>query len=802
MLDLLAAALLAAAAAASSPDSARSSRVVREFGVVEVAGSRLSDAGAVQGVHTLSAQTIRRLPLDRFTDAIGLMPGVVVSGEDLHVRGGRAGELAVSLAGVPLNDPQFGGAPEVPLFALRVADLLTGPIDADRAGSLAGELDVQTEVPSATPRWRARWLSDGRRSLGDDAGHLGYTGPLARSGLGLALAGEVRLGEAGLPDLRALGRTRVLGRSFGWRADNHLIGWAKLAPVARPQSASLEVLASRTVRAPYDPMFTYDGWVTYHDVQPTDPPGTSFILLSQEPIGPNSIRYRAADHVAMTDERRLAVVAQASGGGWVRLHGAAGWLRTSTLTSVGLRPTGAGVSAANRPVFGPYDIVGVDPFHVYGGDEPYFRSAGADRLFARTDAALVPARRHRLRAGAGLAWESAQLEELDVAAPATPGVDSLRHYDASAPGGFAYVQHRWEAGGLILNEGLRVQAFDAGPQARDSRVQWSLSPRLGLAYPVSVRDAFSFGYARIHQDPARDFLYESRVRGYDRRPLGNGALVPSEVVQWQAAVKHILDPEWSFQMGIFLRDVYGEPGARNAPAAGGAPQLQYQSADDAHSGGFEVDVTRAGAGGQHLHAAFTFTNAWGSQSNPEGIAYGAAFGARPLPTGNHPLDWSEQYALALDGALEPVRDLWISWSTRVATGRPWTPLYREDESTSEWPPLYQDQSLINSKRLSWTETSRLDVRWTHRWLRGAALLMSVTNLFDHRGDVLGSISGYPNPVINTLYDEYAAYRTETGRDGGGYWNADGGGVRSWQAVHDPRLGQAPREVRLGVSIGD
>ena len=32
-------------------------------------------------------------------------------------------------------------------------------------------------------------------------------------------------------------------------------------------------------------------------------------------------------------------------------------------------------------------------------------------------------------------------------------------------------------------------------------MQWSLSPRRGVAYPVSTRDAFSFAYARIDQDP-------------------------------------------------------------------------------------------------------------------------------------------------------------------------------------------------------------------------------------------------------------------------------------------------------------
>ncbi len=802
MLDLLTAALLAAAAAAPAPDSARAGRVVREFRPVEVTGTRLADMGAVQSVRTLEGAALRRLPLDRYSDAVALLPGVVATGEELHVRGGRAGELAVTLGGVPLNDPQFGGAPELPLFAVRASDLMTGPLDADRAGSLAGELDVQTETPTAEPHLRARWLSDGRQYGGYDAAHLGFSGPLRRTGIGVAAAAEARLDDQGMPDLRGLARTSVLGGSFGWRADNHLLGWLKVAPVDRPQRASVELLGTRVVRAPYDPMFTYDGWVTYHEVQPTDPPGTPFIILTPKPFDASSFYYRAADHVVMTDERRLALVGQATSGMRVPLHLAGGWQHTTALTSVGLRRDTDNLTVDNLPVFGPYDQNGIDPFHAYAGDEPYYRYARADRLFARADASASPWRFHSLRAGAGLQWDRLTYTELDIASPRTPNVDSLRTYVAGAPGGFAYVQHRWTAGGLILSDGLRLQAFTAGPDAPGAHAHWTLSPRLGIAYPVSVQDAFSFAYARIEQDPARDFLYESRTRGYDRLPLGNGTIGPSEAVLWQAALKHVLDPQWTFQISVFMRDVFGEPGARNVAEPFGASQLQYEGADDAHANGVEFDVTRTYPGGGRVHAAYTFTNAWGTASNPEGIAYGSAFGDRPLPNGDHPLDWSIQHALVLDGQARARAGFTVAWATHVATGRPWTPLYRDNPYTSDWPPLYLDQSLVNSQRLPWSEQTDVDVRWTHRRLRGATLVLAVSNLFDHRGDLLADISGYPNPIINTLYDEYAAYRTETGNGGGAYWNGNGSSQRDWQPVNDPRLAQRPRTIRLGISFGD
>ena len=52
--------------------------------------------------------------------------------------------------------------------------------------------------------------------------------------------------------------------------------------------------------------------------------------------------------------------------------------------------------------------------------------------------------------------------------------------------------------------------------------------------------------------------------------------------------------------------------------------------------------------------------------------------------------------------------------------------------------------------------------------------------------------------MNTLYDDYGAYRTETGYGGGAYWSGGTGGSAHWEPVGDPRLGQPPRTIRLSV----
>lgn len=818
--SLLALALLASAAAAApdstAPDTAARPRIVRQFEPITVVGGRFADPRSIETVHAIPGAALRRLPVDRFTDAVGLKAGVVAIGEDLHVRGGRAGELRVSVSGVPLDEPRRGLPMEIPLMAVRSAELLSGGLDADHAGSLAGELDVQTEVPTARPSALVRWTSDGRRSTGFDALHARVAGPLARTGLGFAAAGEARLDDLGLPVTRSRGRREVLGRSFGWRQDNRLLAWAKLAPLARPQRASLELLASRTLLQPYDPMFDFDGWVTLNvpPPNPGDPPlplGTA-----DHPVDGSYFRYRAADHAVMTEERRIAVIGSwRGGGGDSPLRLAVGWTAASALTSVGLRRDRDYVNDGNRVIFGPYDYALADPFHAYFGDESYFRDAASSRWFARVDGGRAIGRHHRVRVGAGASYDFVRMTELDDAATEIPGVDTLRTYRAWAPGTYAYAQHRWEYGGLVWNAGLRVSSFTAGPQAKGPYVVpwlrtdepysaptiWSWSPRLGFSYPVSDRDAFSLAYSRTAQEPPRDLLYENRERGYNRHPLGNGQLRPAEVISWQAALKHILDPRWSLQLGVFYRDVWGQPGTRMFQPVQGLYRLRYESADDAHASGFELSLQRDWPGRQRLELAYTWMNAWGTHSSMEGLEFGTVVGPRPQPTGQHPLDWDQRHAISLTLLAIAPGGLDVSWRTRAASGLPWTPLDRLPTDPDAWPPPYADQSRVNSARLPWSERTDVALRWIPPVWSRVNLMLSVTNLFANATERLVTLSGYPNPIIGTLYDEYTAYRTETGLGGGAYWNdTDGDGTREWVRVHDPRLAAAPRSLRLGIEV--
>src|SRR5206468_6125463 len=103
--------MLAAPDSARAPaatDSAASRRVVRRLEEVVVRASPLHDLLSSESVQLVTHQDLQSLPVDGLADAIALKAGVVVQGEELHVRGGRAGETPLLLHGLPPGEARPG----------------------------------------------------------------------------------------------------------------------------------------------------------------------------------------------------------------------------------------------------------------------------------------------------------------------------------------------------------------------------------------------------------------------------------------------------------------------------------------------------------------------------------------------------------------------------------------------------------------------------------------------------------------------------------------------------------------------
>ncbi len=807
------------------PDS---NRIVRRFPAIVVNAGRVYDMRSSASVHTVSPEAIRDLPVSSLAQVLALQPGVVAVGEDIHVRGGRAGETQWTLNGLTLNEPLRDRAPDVPLMAVQSADLLAGGLDAEYTGSLAGVITLRTWDPGARPSGALRWMSTGR--LGNAYDWLGARGttPLGLGGLGVVGAVEARLDDQELPGRPSRGRDELFGGRFGWRNDNHLSAWAKLAPVANPQALSFELLGSRTVEQPYDPMYAWnDSLLLYAMFSPCE--GCPTFLDSF------TVFYRAADHQLMTETRRLIATLQTSRlGQRMQWHVAASWQHGSELTSPGLLDDPRELNRYGKVVFGGDVNPERSPFLAVLGEVPYFRRAHSDRVQGGLSAAWQQSNKSRFEAGAGMLYDRADSHELDSALPTIRFVDTLRTYRTRAPGAWGYVQHRGEREGLVWNTGVRVQMFSAGdararagnspttgqplPDARGSGAIWTLSPRVGLAMPLSVRDAFSASYARIHQSPARDYLADDRLLIYSRRPLGTPALAPSELVTWQMGLKHLFNARWALQMSLFQRDLFGQLGVANDPYFSGTYRPRYANSEYGHATGFEVALlagARAGATpprtAQSLLRRFmagefslryTQTTADGTISGTDGWYYGAPTGFRPVAIGEHPLDWDRGPVFEFDAVWREPHVFTLAVVTQASGGPRWTPTNDTLTASGGPPGTAPNLKSVNSLQLPGLLRTDLSLRLEPPALHGVRVLLDVHNLFGYYAEMAASVPGYPNPEINSTRDDYGGYRTMTGRSGGAYWDPRANSGRgAWIPVNDPRLRSQGRSVRLGFEVG-
>src|SRR5262249_28496825 len=106
-----------------------------------------------------------RAKLDEFrpgslADLVNTSAGVVNSGGEAHVRGGRAGELKVLISDVEAFDVLHGRNAGVALSAVSSAELVAGGVSPEYGNALSGVLEVTTREGGTRFGGDVRWDTD------------------------------------------------------------------------------------------------------------------------------------------------------------------------------------------------------------------------------------------------------------------------------------------------------------------------------------------------------------------------------------------------------------------------------------------------------------------------------------------------------------------------------------------------------------------------------------------------------------------------------------------------------------------
>lgn len=167
--------------------------------VVEAAKKQI-DVDRSDVSHAVSRDELEELPVDNVEEALALKSGIVKTGDELHVRGGRSGEVKFMIDGVPVDDPLGGGRIDVGLMGTSDSEIITGGMDAEYGNAQSAVVNVSTREGGKTYEGQIRFMTNdfGRKDktyTNYDRLSIGFGGPTPINNLTFYMSGDATFND-------------------------------------------------------------------------------------------------------------------------------------------------------------------------------------------------------------------------------------------------------------------------------------------------------------------------------------------------------------------------------------------------------------------------------------------------------------------------------------------------------------------------------------------------------------------------------------------------------------------------------
>ncbi len=281
----------------------------------------------------------------------------------------------------------------------------------------------------------------------------------------------------------------------------------------------------------------------------------------------------------------------------------------------------------------------------------------------------------------------------------------------------AYIQDKMEFKDFILNIGVRFDYFqpdgvvladESDPNIYDPireenkvktleerRTYWykkasaksQFSPRIGASFPITARGVVHFSYGHFFQIPRFERLYqrpEFKVlnNGGDQGTIGNADLKPEQTINGEIGIQQQLADDISVDLTAYIRDIRNLTTTGNERIntfGGGSLYSKYQNKDFGFVKGIVLTVDKRFAGGFAATLDYTYQVAKGSGSNPDDAANAVRGGTLP-EVQLTPLGWDQRHTLNITASYNG--NGWGgSLISQYGSGTPYTPRRVTDIST-------------------------------------------------------------------------------------------------------------------------
>jgi outer membrane receptor protein involved in Fe transport len=286
---------------------------------------------------------------------------------------------------------------------------------------------------------------------------------------------------------------------------------------------------------------------------------------------------------------------------------------------------------------------------------------------------------------------------------------------------------------------------------KDATEKVYLSPRFGIAYPISSTGVVHFSYGHFLQIPPYQFLYQNGLykipnSGNNIGVFGNPDLKPQSTVMYELGFRQEFLKDYLVDVTFFYRDI------RDWIQAGALIQTRnlvtysiFTNKDYANVKGITLTLNKRFGDYFSFDINYTYQVAQGSNSTPE-AAFDAASGNDEPSLYLIPMDWDQNHLL--NASLYTGFDNWgFSLLARYGTGLPYTPTvtqYTADRGITSG--LIENSRRIPSQFV-------LDFKVDKTFLFGGIdlnLFLRVFNLLDNKNAVrVFGDTGQPNFTTET-----------------------------------------------------
>ncbi len=328
---------------------------------------------------------------------------------------------------------------------------------------------------------------------------------------------------------------------------------------------------------------------------------------------------------------------------------------------------------------------------------------------------------------------------------------------------------------------------------KDVNPKISISPRIGISYPITDRGIIHFSYGHFLAMPGFQYLYNNSSyklqSGGGNSLLGNPDLEPEQTVHYEIGLQQQLGADIGLKTTLFYKDTRDWVGATPLlkTVRPSVAYSRYRNEDYSNVYGLTLEIEKRFTQTFSSSLDYTYQLAEGTYSNPSD-AYDNIYNDSATPDEPRkamvPMNWDQRHTLNVFLTMQHAGWL-VSLIERFQTGQPYTPTVSKSEITGA------------SSYVGWTTnseskpaTSTMDVRLMKSFTFGKTklwLYSIIYNLLDQRGhlSVYGE-TGTADFSANLLtdYPGYNPVRIGTYKEN----------------LRRPEWYQSPREIQLGLAI--